>query len=213
MMRSLLRWIQTHHLLTLSSAIVFVLLGGSGGIAVGLTLEERNDFCASCHTQPEVAHVQRLNARYQSTKDLNDLATFHILPLPDNQQPQRAALKCISCHGGATPADRLETLFTLGVIDGLKFVSGKYHQPAKTQRPLPDSYCAQCHAAEVTRKGFENHFHNKLSAPEAPILACVSCHRAHPEADSLTKFVLLAKAAYPQCEACHQIMGGPKKIR
>jgi nitrate/TMAO reductase-like tetraheme cytochrome c subunit len=212
MICSLLTWIWTHRLLSSSIAVVLAIVGSGGGVAVGLVLEEQNDFCASCHTQPEVEYVMRLHATYQSVHDIDDLATFHVVPTSQNKQPKREPLKCISCHGGATTNDRFETLFTLGVGDGLKFITGQYHHPAKTMRPLPDSYCAQCHQKDIELRVFANHFHYELKAREAPPLACVSCHPSHRDADALNQYIL-KEAAYPQCNACHKIMGGPINLR
>jgi nitrate/TMAO reductase-like tetraheme cytochrome c subunit len=211
-LHSLIQWVWAHRVLSISIAAVLAIVCSGGGVAVGLTLEENNDFCASCHTQPEMAYVARTRAAYKSEHDISDLATFHIAPTPENKQPQRAPLKCISCHGGATTSDRFETLLTLGVGDGLRFITGQYHHPARTTRPLPDSYCAQCHQNDIEPRTFANHFHYELKAREAPPLACVSCHPSHREADALNRYIL-KEAAYPQCNACHKIMGGPINLR
>jgi len=105
-----------------------------------------------------------------------------------------------------------EAATTLGAFDTVKFVALDIKQPAKLSHPLPNSFCLQCHESDVSRTGFDNHFHNKLTDPKAPVLNCTSCHVAHAEADVLNKFIL-REAAYPNCNACHQQLGGPTNLK
>jgi nitrate/TMAO reductase-like tetraheme cytochrome c subunit len=211
-LRALVHWLWGHKLITAAMVVVLGLVGAGSGTAVGLTLEESNEFCASCHTQPEYDFWARTQAVAQKPQDVADLATFHIVPMQGNKQPGREALKCISCHGGPTLPDRIETATTLGALDTIKFVALDIKQPAKLSHPLPNSYCMQCHQSDVDRTGFDNHFHNKLTDPKAPVLNCTSCHVSHAEADVLNKFIL-REAAYPNCNACHKELGGPTNLK
>jgi nitrate/TMAO reductase-like tetraheme cytochrome c subunit len=212
--RSLFGWLWQHKVMTIAVLAVLGLVAGTTGSAVGLALEEHDDFCASCHTQPEYDFYMRTQtvAHPYSTVNITDLATFHMVPAAENKDPNRAPVQCISCHGGANIVDRLQTEFTLGVLDSVKFVALDIMQPSKLSNPLPNSYCQQCHQPDVDRTGFDNHYHNKLTDPKAPPLNCTSCHVAHAEADSLNKYIL-REAAYPNCNMCHKLMGGPTNLR
>jgi len=171
MIRSLVRWLWQHKLFSLATLVALGLVGGVGGTAVGLAVEENNDLCMQCHTQPEYDFWQRTQAAMKPPHTVDDLATFHIVPTADNKKPSREALTCITCHGGTNLQERLATMFELGALDTLKFVAvTDIKQPAKLSHPLPNSYCLQCHTADVERKGFDNHFHNKLEESKAPVL-------------------------------------------
>ena len=212
MLRKFISWLWHHKLITLAAVVVLGLVAGTGGTAVGLTLEENNEFCTQCHTQPEYDFWLRTLVVLKNPHEVSDLATFHIVPMAENKKPSREPLKCISCHGGVTLPDRLTTMFELGALDTFKFVALDIQQPAKLSHPLPNSYCLQCHQADVERKGFDNHFHNKQTEPKAPAVNCTSCHVSHAESDSLNKFIL-RDAAFPNCNACHKELGGPTNLR
>ncbi len=203
--RSLIGWMWRQRLLVIALGILAAVLGGGGGLAVGLTLEENNDFCSSCHTQPEYDFVKRSNIK--DPHEVSDLATRHIVPVKTQE-----ALKCISCHGGVNLADRVTTALELGALDTIKFVADDFKQPAKLTHPLPNEYCLQCHVKEVEKKGFDNHFHNEMEKPKAPQLNCTSCHVAHSEADELSKFVN-RQVAFPLCNECHKVLGGPTNLK
>src|ERR1700736_4705328 len=113
-LRALVHWLWTHKLITAGVVVVLRLVSAGAGTAVGLTLEEDNAFCASCHTQPEYDFYMRTQSVAQKPADVADLATYHIVRMDGNKQPNREALKCISCHGGPTLPDRVQTATTLG---------------------------------------------------------------------------------------------------
>ncbi|MCA1553036.1 MAG: hypothetical protein LC737_01525 [Chloroflexi bacterium] len=211
-LRSLARWLWQHKLFTVAALVAFGLVSTVAGTAVGLTLEEYNDLCMQCHTQPEYDFWLRTQVALKPPHETNDLATFHVVPTQDSKKPNREPLKCISCHGGPTLPDRVSTALELGALDTIKFVAFDIQQPAKMSHPLPNRFCEQCHREDIERKGFDNHFHNKLDEPKAPPLMCVDCHASHADADVLNKFVLRERA-YPQCNACHKELGGPINLR
>ncbi len=194
-------------LIGLAIALIALLVGGTG---VGLVLEQRDEFCAACHTEPETTYVRQ--SRDTASPRSPTLAAFHHR-LEGTAMESRVAFKCIDCHGGVGPAARLTTLYQLGVGDALAFLSGRYEQPATTHRPLPDANCTRCHAREVAVPGFENHFHNKLGAPTAPSIACVDCHVSHTDqVDPREKYIRRA-LVFPHCNDCHRSMGGPPNLR
>lgn len=178
---------------------LFSILGISAS-GVGLKLEERDAFCASCHTEPELTYYQRSLA----TGEGGDLAAFHA--------QLRDSVRCIGCHGGVGPAARIQTLFELGARDTVQYLFGQYRQPARTTQPLPNINCQQCHQSAVEVPDFENHFHNKLLQPAAPPILCVSCHLSHKPGEHRRKFIFESDV-YPACNDCHKVMGGPTNLR
>lgn len=194
-------------LVGLAIALVALSVGATG---VGLALEQRDEFCAACHTEPETTYVHQ--SRDTSSPRSPTLAAFHYR-LEGTAMASKVAFKCIDCHGGVGPAARLTTLYQLGVGDALAFLSGRYEQPAQTHRPLPDVNCTRCHAEAVSVPGFENHFHTKLADPSAPPIACVACHVSHTDqVDPREKYIRRA-VVYPHCNDCHLVMGGPPNLR
>ena len=190
----------------LGIAFVVLLVVGTGA---GLALEQRDEFCAACHTEPETTFVRQRTADEPRSPTL---AAFHHR-LEGTPPGTGGPVKCIDCHGGVGAAARLTTLYQLGVADTLAFLTGRYEQPAQTHRPLPDINCAQCHAQAVAAPGFENHFHTKLSDPAAPPIACVACHISHTDqADPREKYIRRA-FVFPRCNDCHRSMGGPPNLR
>jgi hypothetical protein len=162
-----------------------------------LKVEEQDAFCASCHTEPETAYVQRA----QTTPV--DLASYHA----DKE------VRCILCHSGPGLAGRLSALPT-AAWDAARFMVGVYHQPARLSAPLPDSSCLQCHGEAVEERGFANHFHSELLADKEPIsVACAGCHSSHVVASEVEPF-LTRVTLEGQCNACHQERGeGPSEFR
>lgn len=197
----------TRWLVGLAILFIAVIIGGTGA---GLVLEQRDEFCAACHTEPETTYVRQ--SRDTSGPRSSTLAAFHHR-LEGTPMASVVAFKCIDCHGGVGPVARLTTLYQLGVGDTLAFLAGRYEQPATTHRPLPDVNCAHCHVEAVALPGFENHFHNKLDAPGAPLLPCVVCHISHmDQVDPREKYIRRA-TVYPRCNDCHRVMGGPPNLR
>jgi hypothetical protein len=178
------------------------LLAGIAGVAFSMEKETHDDFCASCHTQPEVEFYRRSVDRAALAFDL---AASHA----------RAAksVRCIDCHGGFEPVQRINTFFTLAVWDTIKFWTGNYNQPARMHAPLPDANCIYCHREAIAKLGLDNHFHTLLADPSAPRLLCVACHPSHVTGNPEERFIA-RRVVYPQCNACHRQMGkGPSDLR
>lgn len=183
------------------------------GTGLGLALEENDSFCASCHTEPEVTYVRQAQAP-AGPRSVTLAAFHHRLETLDAQaRGASTPVKCIDCHGGVGAIARVHTLYELGVVDTLAFVSGRYAQPARTTRPLPDSVCTQCHAQAVAVPGFDNHFHNKLLDPQAPTISCVSCHVSHVDQVDPREKYIRRSTVFPRCNDCHARMGGPTNLR
>jgi hypothetical protein len=176
-------------------AVVALCLLAGGGAAYALSLEQHDDFCASCHTQPEVDYYHRTLKRPAA-----DLAGAHVAK----------DVRCIDCHSGPPPAGRGSGLLQ-GARDYAAYLSGSYHRPAVTTNPLPDANCTSCHANIFAERSLRNHYHFYLpewqAKEPAQAARCIACHTSHTQGASLVvKYAFDAKVN-PSCAACHTFAG------
>ncbi len=173
-----------------------------GGIAYASSLEQDNNFCASCHTQPETEYLARFNDAV-AKKNALDLAAFH---------HRKKEVKCIDCHVGEGIVGRGAVL-SVSAWDALKHFTGTATQPAARMIfPLQNEGCAKCHEKELAKRGFENHMHNKMPDADAPFVRCTDCHVSHRKGDERNVFQF-RDAILPQCEYCHvQMDRGPRGL-
>ena len=174
-------------------AVLMVLAAGS--YITGTQLEEHDNFCASCHTQPEVDFYTR---SLQPTSQ--DLASFHA----------EKKVLCIECHAGKGIIGRSLGL-AAGAQDLVAFYSEHYPQPAKLEDPMPDANCTRCHADVLTKQDFSNHFHLLLSqwraADPKNAATCVSCHTSHTTSGTTADMFLVQDATLQICQRCHAVAG------
>lgn len=177
-------------------ALAAIGLAAAGGTAFALQLEERSDFCASCHTQPEVEYVARGRAGAPS-----DLSSAHLIA---------RGVRCIDCHSGAGAFGRAAGL-RQGAHDLAAYLSGIYANPATTTNPLPDENCAKCHGGVFAGKGLRNHYHFYLrdwQQQEPGIVArCITCHTSHTQGASRTVKYAVDGKFNGACNACHAFSG------
>ena len=218
---------------------VFVL-----ALAAALTisrLEERDTFCISCHTLPEVTYHERSQrARaLEAGQVFADLSSAHY--------GMENTFRCIDCHRGDQGLVHRVTTLTLAARDTAIWISGRADPTIeKTELVAPGlltAACTRCHAHALLEVGFNNHFHNKLpeayrlwragamlrrpmeapDLPEAALLVepsptevlCVDCHRAHIQlpGSELRAFLDLTNTVYPACVRCHEEAGhGPLEL-
>ncbi|MBI3361872.1 MAG: hypothetical protein HY023_12265 [Chloroflexi bacterium] len=200
-------------------------------------LEERDTFCASCHTAPEVTYFQRAQMASGGQAPVLDLSSSHYV-VAEN-------FRCINCHRGNMGAAHRVTTLALGARDLLIFISGRADQSIeKTKIEVPElltAGCVECHGKSLLVVGFANHFHNKLpeayalwkaggklaAPPDLPnadtsmlkqydtSVRCLDCHRAHNHADGaeLTRYLDLENIVFPACVQCHREVGhGPLEL-
>lgn len=169
-----------------------VLLVGSGVEAAHL--ENRDSFCASCHSEPESTYVDRSVAASPI-----DLASFHTTK----------GVRCIDCHSGPGVTGRIAGL-ALGGRDLTHYLTGHYTQPAPLTRPITDSHCTKCHGDIAADQTFQNHFHVFLAQWQSlskDAATCVSCHESHIT-DGSADVAFLNEARTTQvCQACHSFAG------
>lgn len=203
--------------------IVLVVLGvaaGAGGFVYGYTSEERDSFCASCHTEPESSHYQRSIAAAKV-----DLSSYHATQ----------DTHCIDCHSGPGLAGRLAAELD-GAINAVKFYTGSAVQPAVLRAPFPDANCLKCHQGvtqfgyvpktQMTAPnffgrggegGFEGeegglgHWHINLArwqASSANAGRCVSCHSGHLTDVNVQNGFLNDQRVENTCQGCHSVLRG-----
>jgi nitrate/TMAO reductase-like tetraheme cytochrome c subunit len=167
---------------------------GIAAMFVGMQMENRNSFCASCHTQNEENYYQ------QSLKPNSiDLATFH---------EQKQTL-CIDCHTGSGISGRIGGLMG-GTSDLISYYSGHYPQPAEMEEPLGDDNCLKCHAGVFAKQDMNNHFHALLpqwQAIDKKAATCVSCHGGHDKTGDSKIAFLNEKSTVVVCQKCHSTAG------
>jgi predicted CXXCH cytochrome family protein len=173
-------------------ALVFV---AGTGFTTGAYLEEHDDFCASCHTQPESAYFQRTQAAAVA-----DLASKH---------HTAAATLCIDCHSGPGFTGRVGAM-ALGAKDLAAFVTRTDQQPAPLTVPIADADCLKCHGDVPSKGGFNRHFHTFLTrwqASDANAATCVDCHSAHTTDGDPGLAYLEQQRTQNICESCHAALG------
>jgi len=156
----------------------------------GTQLEQHDNFCASCHTQPEDDFYTR---SLESTAQ--DLAAFHA---------QKGVL-CIQCHAGKGVFGRFMGLMA-GAQDLVAFYSGHYPQPATLEEPMPDSHCTRCHAEVFNKLDFNNHFHVYLrqwQAVDPSAAKCTTCHTTHSTDGPTDQMFLINTTVTQTCQRCH----------
>ena len=168
------------------------------GLVTGFTamqFENHDDFCASCHSEPEAAYYQRELAAP------TDLASFH----------STKAAHCIECHSGEGLVPGRVSALMLGAKDLLAWTTGRAQQPAVYTRPIDDVNCLKCHADLPNRRDFNNHFHVFLSrwqAIDKNAATCVSCHQSHHTDGEVQLQFLNRTNTLNVCQSCHNTLGG-----
>ena len=173
----------------------FVVFGVSaaGYLTIART-EERDSFCASCHSQPETTYFERSQA-----VTATDLASFH----------RAKSTRCIDCHSGPTVIGRVSAM-GLGATDLFAYLAGTAQQPAPLKVPITDGNCLKCHADTARTQDFNRHFHaflSKWQAIDNSAATCVACHSAHTTDGNATISFLQEQRATAVCQRCHQAVG------
>jgi len=172
---------------------VFALLVlGAGGFAFAAYNESHDNFCASCHTQPETTFYQRSIDAHAV-----DLASVHTAK----------NVACIDCHSGAGITGRMQAEL-LGARNAAAWLANIAQQPAPLTFSISDQNCLKCHQEVIAgRATRNNHFHVLLSewqAATADAASCVSCHNGHNTSiDPKTAYLNIA-TTQQVCNNCHR---------
>jgi hypothetical protein len=184
------RWV-----IVVAAVLAAGILLASGGLVTAIQMENRNAFCASCHTEPESTYYQR------SLAAPVDLASAH----------NAKNVACIECHSGPGTTGRLEAIATVAAPDTFAFYSGHYRKPATLTVPLGDEHCLKCHPDIADQQDFNNHFHVFLSRWKAAApndaATCVECHQGHNDRGQANIAYLDEQHTVAVCQRCHNTLG------
>jgi predicted CXXCH cytochrome family protein len=174
--------------------VVLIVLGVAT-VATAMSFENHDDFCASCHSEPESTYFKREAAAP------TDLASFH----------STKQVNCIDCHSGVGVIPGRLDSFMLGTKDLIAWNLGRAKQPAVHTVPIADANCLKCHTTLMQQQNMNNHFHIFLSrwqARDKNAATCVSCHQSH-NTDGEVQLGFLNRATTTNvCQSCHRILGG-----
>jgi hypothetical protein len=166
----------------------------AGGFTFAATQEQRDPFCASCHTQPESTFFSRESATG------SDLASAHHVK----------GVKCIDCHSGAGIQGRVAAEL-MGAHNALAWYTGTAIQPAQVTKPIADENCLKCHADVSAERTMQNHFHYFLprwQAQDPNAAKCVTCHEGHTTDGTADIAWLNEQRTGAVCQNCHNHLGG-----
>lgn len=174
-----------------------------GGIPLAVQLENRDRFCASCHTEPESSYY------YRSLVAPNDLASTHA--------QLESSVRCIDCHSRQGLGGRAGSL-QQGAHDLMEYLSNDYVQPAVSHNPIGDEGCTKCHSPISSKNSVvpfipsNSHYHIASYLKEwdardpLPFGTCASCHKTHLEIG--TQGETQAPSFNLFCEDCHRVLSG-----
>lgn len=171
-----------------------LLVLGSASAVTAMQFENHDDFCASCHSEPEQTYFQR------EASTSTDLASFH----------STKDVHCIDCHSGPGLVPGRLNALTLGAQDLIAWTTGTAKQPAVHTRPIDDANCLKCHDQVTQQRDFNNHFHVFLSrwqARDTNAATCVSCHQSHHTDGEAQLGFLNRDHTVNVCQSCHQALG------
>jgi predicted CXXCH cytochrome family protein len=189
---------KSHRKLAIILVIVIplaVLVLGAATAVTAMQFENHDDFCASCHSEPEQTYFQR------EVSTPTDLASFHTTK----------DVRCIDCHSGPGLIPGRISALTLGAKDLVSWTTGNAKQPAVHTRPIDDANCLKCHQQITQQRDFNNHFHVFLSrwqAVDTNAATCVSCHQSHHTDGESQLAFLNRNQTVSVCQSCHQKLRG-----
>ncbi len=170
----------------------------SGLVAVPLgwlasdELESRDAFCVTCHLESGPLHDAKMHD-YRSPEAVN-LASLHRLAGDE--------FRCISCHRGASPLNRLRVK-AVAARDAGMYLLGRFGEPDSMKHPLWNEDCVRCHSGYDP--SLEDAFHAiEVHNRDGFEFDCVACHRTHGKGGAREFGFLLDEHLKPICQRCHE---------
>ena len=147
-------------------AVLVLIMFGLTSVTTASTLEDHDQFCASCHMQPEDTYDQRAQAVMHLGSVPADLASQHYEVFSDKNSD--SSFRCIDCHRGDQGLGDRGTTLSIGANDLAIYFFGTPDQSLEkrsvTSPQVINNSCMACHVDTALTVGFPNHFHNKLPA-------------------------------------------------
>ena len=185
----------------LAAAVLAASLGVAGW-AVTDRLEQDDDFCNACHVRVGMPLHREIRRDFDA-RPAASLAAAHAVA--GTTQRADGALRCIDCHGGASPLGRARVK-ALAAKDAFFYVAGRFAEPRAMRWPLWDEDCRKCHASFAARSdasGRAPRFHELAVHNVALGVGCVECHLAHATRVDRSAHFLDTQAVRAQCARCH----------
>lgn len=173
--------------------VVAAVVGAPLGWFVSDRLESDNAFCTSCHLDASTPLHERKARDFRMLPPVN-LASAHFA---HDQE-----FRCISCHRGASFANRVRVKL-LSLRDAAFYVVGRFEEPRTMSHPLWNEDCAQCHAKYEPERDDAFHAIEVHNLPNFA-LNCVQCHEAHPTGRSAELAFLAREPLVAACRNCHE---------
>ena len=195
--------------LMIVTSLTMVTFGGVGFI-VATRLEDRDSFCISCHTVPEMTYYKRAYLALASPNDaVPDLATAHYRLSHEQDKP---AFACITCHRGDSSLDHRIATLVRGTRDVIVLLVGRadptIEKATIADAWLPDAACVGCHSGTLlTLEGLENHFHTHLQQAARALASGgkpTVPARDEKQRDALLRAGLQTVDIAITCASCHQ---------
>ena len=186
--------------------VLAALLGGVGAAPLGWwisdRLEQNNDFCNSCHLEPDLP-LHRDIRRDFDQEPARSLAGAHGAALVKTRED--GDFRCIDCHGGVGLVGRARVK-ALAAKDAFWYATGRFEEPRHMNSPLWDQDCRKCHASFEVSDALaqaSTRFHSlPVHNVDLPV-QCVACHRVHEPAGSADTHFLHTDLVRGQCARCH----------
>jgi len=167
-------------------------------------LERNNDYCNSCHLNPDTPLHSEIRERFELVIPRN-LAGVHGRGwVEDREDP---AFRCVDCHSGSGPLERLR-IKLISARDGVRYVIGDFEEPETMSFDLRSATCLRCHPnfrhsaapgwTVQAYHGREAHSHERVDSPR-----CVLCHTVHEADGDAIAYFMNRQRVDNQCRVCH----------
>jgi nitrate/TMAO reductase-like tetraheme cytochrome c subunit len=194
--------VEARHLRTFGIAAVCAMLLSLASWTVTDRLEQRNDFCTSCHLEADVPLHIDIRRDFDAAPP-RSLASLHGGSAVEGRVD--SAFRCIDCHGGKSWKGRARVK-ALAAKDAFWYAVGRFEEPDHMAWPLWEEDCRKCHAGFDTQRSepWENQRFHELPLHNVDLgVACVECHRSHDSGGDPKAHFLRADWVRTQCTRCH----------
>jgi hypothetical protein len=184
-------------------AAALLLAAAPAGFVASDRLEQRNEFCSSCHLEPGVPLHREIRSDFDAAVPAS-LAAAHARAGVEASGSQRE-FRCIDCHGGTSLVGRLRVK-AVAARDAFWYVMGRFEEPRRMRAPLWDEDCAKCHPRfdESEPEEWESPRFHQLAVHNTELgVACVECHRSHEQGGDPEAWFVSAAHVRTQCARCH----------
>jgi nitrate/TMAO reductase-like tetraheme cytochrome c subunit len=186
----------------LASLVALGLLAGAVGWGVSDRLEQRNDFCVSCHLPDGAVLHAETRENFDRVVPVN-LAGVHGRGWVEERED--SAFRCIDCHAGSGAFERTK-IKLLAAKDALRYAVGAFEEPEGMPFDLSRKTCLGCHPTfrRSAAPGWTVQAYHGLGAHDAAEEPrCVACHAVHEEDGDAFAYYMARPRVVAQCRVCH----------